>query len=58
MFKVCYNVENLWGIDEEEWDEKFNNLEEVKKICYEEFNSDDEWWIEDEKGNQVWYCED
>lgn len=58
MFKVCYNVENYWGIEREEMDEKFQNLEDGKKFCYEVFNEYDEWWIEDEEGNEVWYCED
>ena len=47
MYKICYNVENYWGIEVEELDERFQNYEECERFGNEEFDKDEEWWIEE-----------
>lgn len=58
MFIVWYIVEEMWGNEKERFDEDYSNLKDAIKDCEKEFNEDDYWWIEDEKGNIVIEKED
>ena len=47
MFKICYNIENHWGIEIDELDERFQTEEEAEDFGNKEFINGEDWWIDE-----------